>query len=104
MLLRCHSLRGVCTQYAIRNTQQKTHNLVQPMFAKMALPLLGGSPAVWNTSVVFFQVALLGGYCYAHAVTRRLGVRAQIGVHAALVALPLLALPIAIPAGWDPPT
>src|SRR5688572_25757724 len=39
---------------------------VQPMFARMVLPLLGGSPAVWNTTVVFYQVALLVGYAYAH--------------------------------------
>ncbi len=42
--------------------------LVQPMFAKMALPLLGGSPGVWNTCVVFFQAALLCGYGYAHLI------------------------------------
>jgi hypothetical protein len=45
---------------------------VEPMFAKMVLPLLGGSPAVWNTCVVYFQAALLAGYLYAHLVTTRL--------------------------------
>src|SRR5204863_253427 len=49
--------------------------LVQPMFARMVLPLLGGSPAVWNTTVVFYQAMLLGGYGYAHAATGRLGRR-----------------------------
>ena len=44
--------------------------LVQPMIAKMVLPLLGGTPAVWNTCMVFFQAALLLGYLYVHAVTR----------------------------------
>ncbi len=39
---------------------------VQPMFAKMVLPLMGGSPTVWNIALVFFQAALLAGYLYAH--------------------------------------
>jgi hypothetical protein len=77
---------------------------VQPMFARMVLPLLGGSPGVWNTTVVFYQAVLLGGYCYAHAATARLGVRRQAGLHVLLLLLPLLALPIAVPAGWIPPT
>ncbi|MBI2469398.1 MAG: hypothetical protein HYV62_16520, partial [Candidatus Rokubacteria bacterium] len=51
--------------------------LVQPMVARMALPLLGGAPAVWNTALVFYQAALLAAYAYAHAATRRLGVRRQ---------------------------
>ena len=41
---------------------------LQPMFARMVLPRLGGSPAVWNTAMVFFQTALLAGYAYAHAI------------------------------------
>ncbi|MCX6030329.1 MAG: fused MFS/spermidine synthase [Chloroflexi bacterium] len=77
--------------------------LVEPMFAKMALPLLGGSPAVWNTAVVFYQVALLIGYVYAHAATAWLGVRRQGALHAILLLLPFLVLPIAIPPGWSPP-
>jgi hypothetical protein len=48
--------------------------LVQPMFARMVLPLLGGSPAVWNTAMVFYQAVLLAGYAYAHFTTRWLGV------------------------------
>ena len=51
--------------------------LVQPMIAKMILPKLGGTPAVWNTCMVFFQAALLAGYSYAHATTAWLGVRRQ---------------------------
>src|SRR5688572_33121479 len=50
---------------------------VQPMFARMALPQLGGSPNVWNTCVVFFQAALLTGYLYAHVITTRLPLGAQ---------------------------
>lgn len=49
--------------------------LVEPMFARMLLPLLGGSPEVWNTAVVFYQIALLVGYLYAHVSTQLLGVR-----------------------------
>src|SRR5262249_10254312 len=44
--------------------------LVQPMIAKMVLPLLGGTPAVWNTCMVFFQITLLLGYLYVHVITR----------------------------------
>src|SRR5687767_11295721 len=58
---------------------------VQPMFAKMVLPKLGGTPAVWNTCMVFFQAALLAGYAYAHVSTRWLGVRKQAVVHCMLL-------------------
>jgi hypothetical protein len=69
---------------------------VQPMMAKMILPLLGGSPAVWNTCMVFFQAALLAGYAYAHGATARPGLRVQIALHVGLLSLPLLLLPVAI--------
>ena len=75
---------------------------VQPMFAKMALPLFGGSPAVWNTSMLFFQAALLLGYGYAHWISSRLSVRQQVCVHAALLLAAMLALPIGIPSDWTP--
>ena len=52
--------------------------LVQPMFARMILPQLGGSPAVWNTTVVFYQIILLAGYIYAHFIATRLSRRRQI--------------------------
>lgn len=78
--------------------------LVQPMFARMALPVLGGSPAVWNTALVFFQVTLLAGYAYAHFATARLGVRRQALLHVLLVVAAFVALPIAVPTGWSPPT
>ncbi len=77
--------------------------VVQPMFARMVLPLLGGSPAVWNTCLVFYQAALLAGYLYSHATTSWLGVRRQAALHVGLVLLPLLLLPIGIPSGWTPP-
>ena len=78
--------------------------LVQPMFARMVLPLLGGSPAVWNTALVFYQSTLLAGYAYTHFATRRLGVRRQAWLHLAIVLAALASLPIAVPRGWEPPT
>jgi len=77
--------------------------LIQPMFAKMVLPFLGGTPAVWNTCMVFFQAALLAGYAYAHAAPAWLGVRRQAAFHMGLLLLPLLSLPIAIAHDWTPP-
>ncbi|HSC91871.1 MAG TPA: fused MFS/spermidine synthase [Gaiellaceae bacterium] len=68
--------------------------LVQPMAARMVLPLFGGSQAVWTTSMLFFQGVLLAGYGYAHASTRLLGPRRQPLVHAVVLVLPLAALPI----------
>jgi len=77
---------------------------VQPMFAKMVLPTLGGTPATWVTCMLFFQAALLAGYAYAHWSIRRLGARIQAGVHVVLLLAPLLVLPIAVPRGWGSPT
>ncbi len=77
--------------------------LVQPMFARLVLPLLGGSPAVWNTALVFFQATLLAGYAYAHASTAWLGARRQAALHLVVLLLPLAVLPIAVPANWTPP-
>jgi spermidine synthase len=63
--------------------------LVEPMAGKMMLPLLGGTPAVWNTCMVFFQAVLLAGYAYAHASTAWLGPRKQAALHIAVLGLPL---------------
>jgi hypothetical protein len=78
--------------------------IVQPLFARMVLPLLGGSPAVWNTALVFYQAVLLLGYTYAHLITRRLSFRRQIILHGLVLLLPLVVLPIRLPEGWTPPT
>lgn len=75
---------------------------IQPLFAKMVLPLLGGSPQVWNTAMVFFQAVLLAGYAYAHWLTRALPAAAQMGLHAGVLALAALFLPLAVAAGWEP--
>ena len=77
---------------------------VQPMFGKMVLPRYGGAPAVWNTCQVFFQAALLAGYLYAHLLSTRLGIRWQVVTHGIVLLLPLVSLPIAVAAGWEPPT
>ncbi|MGO9336909.1 MAG: fused MFS/spermidine synthase [Terracidiphilus sp.] len=78
--------------------------LVEPMMAKMALPMLGGTPAVWNTCLVFFQTILLAGYLYAYASTKWLRRRSQIILHVSLALTPLAVLPLHIPAGWEPPS
>jgi spermidine synthase len=77
---------------------------VQPMFTKMVLPSLGGSAAVWNTAVVFFQATLLAGYLYAHLTTRLLGLRRQMLVHGGLLLVVFLALPVSMAQGWVAPT
>jgi len=75
---------------------------VQPVIARFILPWFGGGPAVWTTCMLFFQVALLAGYGYAHAVTA-LPRRTQGIVHLVLLAAALLCLPIAPdPATWKP--
>jgi spermidine synthase len=76
---------------------------VQPMFSKMVLPLLGGTPQVWNTCMLFFQVMLLGGYAYAHGTTRYLPVRLQAILHLILLGVFTVVLPIMIPADSVPP-
>jgi hypothetical protein len=73
--------------------------VIQPLVGKMVLPRAGGSPQVWNISLVFFQTALLAGYLYAHLTVRWLGVRRQAMIHIGVLALPLLVLPIALPDG-----
>jgi hypothetical protein len=66
--------------------------LVQPMIGKMILPLLGGTPAVWNTCMVFFQALLLAGYAYAHVTTQKFGPRRQSHWHVLVLVVPLVAL------------
>ncbi|HEX6576442.1 MAG TPA: fused MFS/spermidine synthase [Gemmatimonadaceae bacterium] len=76
---------------------------VEPLFARLVLPLLGGAPAVWNTCLMFFQTLLLLGYLYAHLSTRYLTAKRQVILHIALLLLCLIVMPIAIPGGWTPP-
>jgi SAM-dependent methyltransferase len=69
---------------------------VQPMATKLVLPVLGGSPSVWNTAMVFFQAALLAGYAYAHGLQRIRSMKIQMAVHLGLLLLAALFLPLRI--------
>lgn len=77
--------------------------VVEPMFARMVLPMLGGAPAVWNTCLVFYQTALLAGYVYAHISGKYLGPRRQAVLHLALLGLACIVLPLGVSAAWSPP-
>ncbi len=66
---------------------------VQPLIAKLLLPVYGGTPAVWNTCLLFFQLLLLAGYAYAHALAQRTNERRQRLIHIGLVVLALTAAP-----------
>jgi hypothetical protein len=78
---------------------------VQPLFTKMVLPRLGGSPAVWSVAMVFFQSLLLGGYAYAHYLMQIRNRIVPVAVHLVLLTIALLTLPLSIASGWgEPPT
>src|SRR6476619_6306592 len=78
---------------------------VQPVFLKMILPRLGGSPAVWSVAMVFFQSLLLGGYAYAHYLMQIRSRAVPVAVHLALLVAAFLTLPLSIASGWgEPPT
>lgn len=77
--------------------------IVQPLAAKLLLPVLGGSAAVWNMSMVFFQATLLLGYLVAHAA-RRLPGHWRVAPSIVALGLGVLALPIAFPEGWEAPS
>jgi len=76
---------------------------VQPMFTRMVLPQLGGSPAVWSVAMVFFQSMLLAGYAYAHVLMRARGRLVPVLVHIALLCAAGLTLPLAVAPGWGTP-
>jgi len=80
--------------------------LVQPMVARMALPQLGGAPAVWNSAMLVYQALLLGGYAYAHWIGR-VPPRMQATIHIAVLVIAALWLPIGViamelPGGAEP--
>ena len=80
--------------------------LVQPMVARMALPRLGGAPAVWHSAMLVYQALLLGGYAYAHWLGR-IAPRWQAVIHLAVLLVAALWLPIglnamALPADAQP--
>ena len=76
--------------------------VIQPMFTKMVLPLLGGSPGVWNTAMLFFQTVLVAGYAYAHLI-RTLEIRHQLLSHSLVLLLGLISLPVSIIGIGTPP-
>ncbi|MSU50760.1 MAG: ferrichrome ABC transporter permease [Opitutus sp.] len=73
---------------------------VQPLVGKYILPWFGGGPGVWTTCMLFFQMLLLGGYAYAHLISRRLKPRTQAIVHLVLLAAALATLPITPNDSW----
>jgi SAM-dependent methyltransferase len=77
--------------------------LVQPMVTKMVLPRLGGSPAVWNTSMCFFQAMLLCGYLYAHLLATRVERRSQALIHGAVLVAAAAFLPLDLTQATPPP-
>lgn len=76
---------------------------IQPMFAKMVLPRLGGAAAIWSVAMVFFQSALLLGYAYAHLLGRMLSPGLSALVHLAVRAIAATTLPIRIAHGFEAP-
>jgi SAM-dependent methyltransferase len=77
--------------------------LLEPMFARLVLPRLGGAPAVWNSALLFYQAALFVGYLWAHLLAR-LPVKRQLALHFALLAAAALTLPVAVklpPSNWQ---
>jgi spermidine synthase len=76
---------------------------VQPLFTKLVLPRLGGSPSVWSVAMVFFQAMLLAGYGYAHFLTRFLPVRYAVVIHVAVMLFATIALPLSIAESWGRP-
>ncbi len=78
---------------------------VQPLFTKMVLPRLGGSPAVWSVAMVFFQTLLLAGYAFAHFLMQIRNRALAVAVHLVLLVAAVLTLPLSIASGWgEPPT
>ena len=78
--------------------------VLQPLVGRMVTPLLGGSPAVWNISMAFFQGALLAGYLYAHLLARLRDLRAQALIHALVLLGAWFALPVSVSHALGPPS
>ncbi len=75
---------------------------VQPIIGRYILPWFGGSPAVWTTALLFFQIGLLAGYAYVHWLARRPRIRRQVQIHLLLLMVSLLVLPITPDTSWEP--
>ena len=76
--------------------------LIQPLIGKYILPWFGGTPAVWTTCLLFFQVLLLLGYSYADVLASRFPLRRQAGLHLFLILTTLFTLPIIPSQAWKP--
>lgn len=95
--------RGLATAYAVTIFLSAFLLFqVQPLIGKYILPWFGGSPAVWTTCMLVFQVLLFAGYAYAHLTTRYLKPRHQAFLHVALLALAVCMLPVTPHASWKP--
>jgi len=70
---------------------------IQPLYTKMLLPILGGSPSIWNTSLFFYQLALFFGYAYSHFLTRKFNLKQQLYIHVFFGALAFISLPMTVP-------
>jgi hypothetical protein len=77
--------------------------LVEPMIGRLVLPSLGGTPAVWNTSLAFFQAALLAGYAYAHLLQRIRSIGLQAIIHASVLTAAAAVLPLRLSQAFGPP-
>lgn len=77
--------------------------LVQPMIGRLMLPSLGGTPAVWNVCMLFFQAALLAGYAWAHYGPPKLGMRNHMMIHLFLLGCVCFCLPMSIMESWEAP-
>src|SRR4029077_7147299 len=75
---------------------------VQPLIGKYILPWFGGGPGVWTTCMLFFQILLLGGFVYAHFITRWFRPRTQAILHMVLLVGSLAFLPITPSDSWKP--
>src|SRR6516164_4330124 len=76
---------------------------VQPLFTKMVLPRLGGSPAVWSVAMVFFQSLLLAGYAYAHFLMQIRNRMIPVAVHLVLLVAAMMTLPLGIAGAFGEP-
>lgn len=75
---------------------------IQPLLTRMVTPLIGGAPGVWTTAALFFQVMMIGGYLYAHLITRLPRIRHQIGLHLIIWLAASSMLPLQVQSGWQP--
>ena len=75
---------------------------VQPLISKAILPWFGGTPGVWTTCMLFFQLLLCGGYAYSHLLTARISGRWQAVLHVTLLVVSLASLNIVPSEAWKP--